>query len=98
MLNFHKPYPTEYNVYSGEGVFSSYRLAYGVAQKNYFIYNHLGSKAVEVDSAGNIIDYMQYSPFGAIKEEQLSITMERASRLHRQRKRPRKQVGRSWCQ
>jgi len=56
--------PSEYNVYSGEGVFSSYRLAYGVAQKNYFIYNHLGSKAVEVDSAGNIIDYVQYSPFG----------------------------------
>ncbi|HRP03095.1 MAG TPA: RHS repeat-associated core domain-containing protein [Candidatus Kapabacteria bacterium] len=57
-------YPTEYNVYSGEGVFSSYRLAYAHTQKNYFIYNHLGSKAVEVDSAGNIIDYVQYSPFG----------------------------------
>ena len=57
-------YPTEYNVYSAEGVFSSYRMAYGVVQKNYFIYNHLGSKAVEVDSAGNIIDYVQYSPFG----------------------------------
>ncbi|HRP03217.1 MAG TPA: RHS repeat-associated core domain-containing protein [Candidatus Kapabacteria bacterium] len=57
-------YPTEYNVYSGEGVLSSYRLAYGVAQKNYFIYNHLGSKAVEVDSVGNIIDYVLYSPFG----------------------------------
>ena len=55
---------TEYNVYSGEGVFSSYRMAYGVVQKNYFIYNHLGSKAVEVDSAGNIIDYVLYSPFG----------------------------------
>jgi len=25
---------------------------------------HLGSKAVEVDSAGNIIDYVLYSPFG----------------------------------
>ncbi len=57
-------YPTEYNVYSGEGVFTTYRLAYGVVQKNYFIYNHLGSKAVEVDSVGNIIDYVQYSPFG----------------------------------
>ena len=55
---------TEYNVYSGEGVFSSYRLAYEHTQKNYFIYNHLGSKAVEVDSVGNIIDYVQYSPFG----------------------------------
>ncbi|HRP03206.1 MAG TPA: RHS repeat-associated core domain-containing protein [Candidatus Kapabacteria bacterium] len=29
-----------------------------------YIYNHLGSKAVEVDSVGNIIDYVQYSPFG----------------------------------
>ena len=55
---------TEYNVYSGEGVFSSYRLAYAHTQKNYYIYNHLGSKAVEVDSVGNIIDYVQYSPFG----------------------------------
>ncbi|HRP03209.1 MAG TPA: RHS repeat-associated core domain-containing protein, partial [Candidatus Kapabacteria bacterium] len=54
----------EYNVYSGEGVFSSYRLAYAHTQKNYYIYNHLDSKAVEVDSAGNIIDYVQYSPFG----------------------------------
>ncbi|HRP01011.1 MAG TPA: RHS repeat-associated core domain-containing protein [Candidatus Kapabacteria bacterium] len=25
---------------------------------------HLGSKAVEVDSVGNIIDYVQYNPFG----------------------------------
>ena len=38
---------------------------------------HLGSKAVEVDSAGNIIDYVQYIPFGDRTSTSLSASYVR---------------------
>jgi hypothetical protein len=59
-------YPTEYNVYGNEsGPKLTYKYVGGIWQKQFKIYDYLGSLRYTVAQTGTVLNYKQYEPYGA---------------------------------
>ena len=70
-------YPVEYNVYGNEQAPKmTYKYINGQWQKQYKIYDYLGSLRYTMSDVGQVMNYKTYEPYGGTMLDTLGVTRQ----------------------